>query len=345
MVRRGLLGSAAVLAAIVLAGCGGGGGSSASGSSRQAVAKQHAIATARLNRATLAVAGLARHVTRAPRPRLGARFAILQQALVSASRSRRAASPSGPAVSQGFDADTGLYYTLTINPDGSGREDLFLDVARKVPAGSFTWGVPQWHNGQPNSYPAVLHVFYQITAGNFAGVHGEMYVTLNDANDTKGLIHVLLDNAHHEHCDATFDVGADLSSGSDNSGTDNVVIVSGTDNVTLGDGTTYTETDASQSNGDLTCAITFPDGSTETMNVQPDGAATQTVTDPGGSVDTSGNLQSNGNDTINSSDGSSETVNVDAGNADSSSGDSSGSSSGDSSGGSSGDSSGGSSGG
>src|SRR5579871_3762838 len=66
LVSRGLLGSVAVLEAIVLAGCGGGGGGSSASSSKQAIAKQHAIATARLNRATLAVAGLARYVTRAP---------------------------------------------------------------------------------------------------------------------------------------------------------------------------------------------------------------------------------------------------------------------------------------
>src|SRR5579872_3755886 len=157
MVSRGLLGSAAVLAAIVLAGCGGGGGSPASTQSKQSLARQRAIETARLNRAILAVAGLSRQVTRAPGSGMTRRLAILLSAL---HRSRD--------VFQGFDPDTGLYYTVTVNPDGSGREDLFLDALRKQPAGSFTWGAPQWHNNQPNSYPAVIHVFYQITAGHFA---------------------------------------------------------------------------------------------------------------------------------------------------------------------------------
>src|SRR5579872_694047 len=67
MVARSLLGSVAVVGAFVFAGCGGGGGSPAPALAGKSTIKARAIETARVNRTTFAVAGLARHVTRATR--------------------------------------------------------------------------------------------------------------------------------------------------------------------------------------------------------------------------------------------------------------------------------------
>src|SRR5262249_19243427 len=132
-------------------------------------------------------------------------------------------------VQQGQDEETKLYYALTVNDDGSGRQDLFVDAAHSQPAGSFTWPAPQWRNGQPDTYPAILQVTYSITAGEFAGTHGTMDITLNDATGTNGLIHLVLDDSHKEHCEADFKIVSD--------------VVSATQRVNLADGFSYREED------------------------------------------------------------------------------------------------------
>src|SRR5438105_3546733 len=101
-----------------LVGCGGGG---RSGSSAKDLARQRTIATTRIARSIFAVAGLGRRATgNNPMPMgsmpMGRRAALLLSAL------RR-----GRDVQQGLDEGTGLYYTMTTNADGSGRQDLFTD--------------------------------------------------------------------------------------------------------------------------------------------------------------------------------------------------------------------------
>ncbi len=302
------------LGLLFLAGCGGGGGGSAQHvTSTKSVARARIIATTRVTRATFAIAGIAKKITRAPQIGMGQRVALLLAAL------RRTRS-----VTQGLDPETGLYYVLNINADGSGREDMYGNPTHTEKGGFFSWPAPQWHNNQPNTYPAVLHITFQITAGMFAGDHGTLDVTLNDATGNNGLMLIVLQTAHGEKGNSNFQVHNGM--------------ISGKDNVQMDDGTDCTEVDEVLPSGDMQCTIDFPDGSTEVETMTPDGGETETYTAPDGQQQASGDVQSDGSDTISYDDGSSETVNVDTGNSDNSGGDSSGSN--DSSGGG-GDSSGG----
>src|SRR5690242_1008742 len=95
--------------AALLVGCGGG-GSSSSGKMSRGTARERAIATARLTRSTFSIAGFGRRITRAS----GSSRLRLILGSIRGSRD----------VPPGFDKETGLYYTLTTNSDGSGRQDL-----------------------------------------------------------------------------------------------------------------------------------------------------------------------------------------------------------------------------
>src|SRR2546427_781578 len=190
--RRFLLTVSSLITIISTAGCGGGGGSPTNNA--RAVARAREIATTRLARATLAVAGLGRNVlTRSVGVRGSRRAALILAAL-----------RGGRATTVGFDADSALYYTLTINADGSGKQLLFSDEAHRVPGGSFTWDAPEWNNGQPDSYPAVIHVVFQITAGPYAGSSGTLDITLRDATGVNSIIRVALTNLKQEHCNGDF---------------------------------------------------------------------------------------------------------------------------------------------
>ncbi len=288
-----------LLAAVVLyplpAGCGGGSGQSGGNRSRPLL-----IATTRVTRAQVAMAGLAVRINRSHSPAMGHRAAVLLRAL---QRKRD--------VEQGQDEDTGLYYALNVQEDGSGSQNLFLDSGDSSPAGSFTWGVPLWNSGQPGTYPATIQAQYRITAGEFAGDHGEADVTPDDPDGNSGHIHLILIDAQKDSstADFTFSRGA----------------ITGTIACTLADGTSYNcqESTPTSGSGDMVFQINFPDGGTETIDLNPDGTASETYTDAQGNTDGTGEVTSSGDDTITYPDGSDETVNVDTAPEDDSGGDAS----------------------
>ncbi|HZT43579.1 MAG TPA: hypothetical protein VFA07_15550 [Chthonomonadaceae bacterium] len=293
MQSKGFLLALAALVLFALVGCGG--GSSSSSGSSKASTRQRLIATTRVFRDVYAMAGLARRGTstssskatsRASSRTVSRRVAFLLSALHGTR-----------GVQQGLDPDTSLTYRLTVNSDGSGREDLFTDSTYRTPAGAFIWGPPQWSNGKPNTYPAVFHVTYNITAGNFAGTSGTMDVTLKDASGLNCLIHLALKDLQNDTATCVFTIVAGVADC--------------TDTCTLGDGATYTEQDQTDDNGDIQSNVDFSDGWQEDMSTNTDGTTDETLTDSSGDTEASGDCQSDGSDTIDYSDGSSEDVNVD----------------------------------
>ena len=277
-----------LLGSLFCAGCNG--NDSCCSSTSKSVAKQRAVATMRITRATLVVAGFGRRITRGASVHMGNRVGLW----LSAMRPGRAAPAVPPVPAQ--DADTGLYYTLTVNPDGSGQQNLFLDSAQQHPAGAFTWTAPQWTNDQPNTYPASFQTVYQITSGRFAGEHGTMLITADDVTGDNGTMTLDLTDAEKEHCISDFTItnGA-LKAKSHCTFQDNSVC----------DQVFSLLTDA------IVCDTTYTDGGTENISVNSDGTATQTVDSPTGQQEATGTVQANGDDTIHYDDGTSETVNVD----------------------------------
>ena len=261
-------------------------------SNSKAAARQRAVATMRLNRASLAVAGIGRHITRAAHTASKARFGVW----LAAVRQRRAILPP-PSTTPTLDPDIGLYYTITVNSDGSGQQNLFRDAAGTQTAGAFIWTAPQWNNGQTDSYPATFQTTYQITAGAFSGEHGTIANTANDATGDNGELTIDLTDAEGERCVSDF------------------TLVNGVLNAkarcTYADYTTCDETFATNADDILIILSTFPDGGSETIDINPDGSATETVDVSGGQIECTGDVQSNGDDTIIYDDNSSETVNVD----------------------------------
>jgi hypothetical protein len=291
-ISRSFCGSLIVCMAL-LVGCGGGGGSPAGNS--KATARKRVVATTRIEQATFAIVGLGRPITRAPRPRLGL-IALIP-------RSRGVARD----VVQGQDAGTGLYFTRTINADGSGRLDLFLDAARSSSAGNMTWAGPQWNGGQLNSYPAVIHTSFQLTGGKYAGDRGTLDITPQDATGNNETLHLVLTDAQNETVIADFKVVNG--------------VLTGKTSAVLADGTQCTASDSIGLDGVLDILISFVDGSQESLTTEPDGTGTETYDSPDGSQEATGNFDDNtGDDTIDYSDGSSETVNVDDSNSDTNNG-------------------------
>ena len=289
MQSKGFLLILAALVSFALIGCGGGSSSSAGGS--KAATRQRVIATTRVFRDVYAMAGLARRGASTSSSRAASRGMSRRVAfLLSALRGTR-------GVQQGQDPDTGLYYRLTVNSDGSGREDLFTDSTYHTPAGAFIWGPPQWANSKPNTYPAVFHVTFNITAGNFAGTSGSMDVTLKDASGLNCLIHLALKDKQNDNANCVLTIVAGAASCDDT--------------CTLGDGATYTEQDQTDDSGDIQSSVDFSDGWQEDMTTNADGATDATLTDPSGSTDATEECQPDGSDTIDYSDGSSDDVNVD----------------------------------
>jgi hypothetical protein len=206
-------------------------------------------------------------------------------------------------VMQGVDPETKLYWVLTTKDDGSGSENLFTDAAHMKPAGMFSWPMPQWHNGVVDSYPAVLTITFSVTAGEFAGTSGTLMVTLNNAQGTNSLIHLVLKNAHKEECEGDYRI----TESSNPTGTD----ITGNETVTIADGTKYMENDRTLPDGTIQCMMLYPDGDRELLSSNPDGTISETYRDTGGQIDATGSLNSDGMDSIQLSDGSTDTVNVD----------------------------------
>lgn len=286
--------AACLLASIALTGCGGGNGNSPNSARAQARARE--IATTRLTRTTLAVSGLGRKLfTRSVGVRGSRRVSFILAAL-----------HGGRATQTGLDPDTGLYYVLTTNADGSGSQALFTDAAHTIPGGSFTWGAPQWNNGQSDSYPAVIHVDFQITAGAYAGTSGTLDITLKDAAAVNCIIRIALRNRLRESCNSTYDTTGDVFTGG------------GT--VVLTDGSTCEEQVSVEPDGTIMCGMDWPDGSSGTLQVNPDGSTDVTIKDPAGEQVT-GDVQPDGTDNISYSDGSYETVDDNTASEDTSSSD------------------------
>ena len=280
--------SALCLAAVlgILSGCGGGSGS---GKLSRATIRERAIASARLTRGVFAIAGIGRQITKSPnvnRPRL--RF------ILAAARRTRDTPPD-------FDPDTGLYFVVTTDIDGSGQQSLFEDASHRIPAGAFVWLAPTWTNNQKDTYPATIHTDYQINAGAFAGEHGTIDFVAADASGDNGTMHIVMTTHENERVVSDFDI------------VNGVVRAKG--KCTLPDGTTWDEVDAPQPDGGMICTIAFPDGSMETLTMSADGTSTEVLTAPDGSSEGKGNLDANGMDSLIFDDGSSETVNVDTADA------------------------------
>jgi hypothetical protein len=289
MMSARMLCVALLLCAVGVVGCGGGGGSSSSAksSANKTTATNRVVATCRIEQATFAIVGLGRPITRTARPRLGL------QGLVALSRR------GTRDVTQGQDSGTKLYYTRTINTDGSGELDLFLDSARSKPAGNLTWVAPDWNQGQLNGYPATIHMTFQITAGQFSGDRGTLDNATQDVTGNNETLHLVLTDAQNETVTCDFKVVNG--------------VLTGKVNGTLSGGTTFVENDTIGLDGVLQCLVSFADGSQETLSTDPNGDGTETYADPDGSTECNTNYDDSGDDTIDYSDGSSETVNVDDG--------------------------------
>jgi hypothetical protein len=282
----------ALLGPVLSAGCSG--NDSCCSSSSKAIAKQRAVDAMRITRATLAIAGFARRVTRSASAPMGNRVSLW----LSAIQHRRASSLNSTPTAPVLDTDTGLYYTITVNADGSGQEDLFVDSALQKTAGAFTWTAPIWPNNQPDTYPATFQTVYQITAGSYAGEHGTITITADDSTGNNGTLTIDLTDVQNEHCVTDFTI----TNG----------VLKAKCHCTEPDNTSYYEVFSLVADV-ISCMTTYPDGGTEQINVNPDGSATETVDSSSGQTQATGSVDPNGNDTINYDDGSSETVNVDTG--------------------------------
>ncbi len=265
----------------MLMGCGGGGSHS---SSSKNVARAREIATTRLTRSTLAIVGLGRKLLTKSTGIPGSRRVQLISRMLAPSSTR--------SVTTGYDSDLLLYYSLTVNPDSSGSELLFSDAARTIPAGSFIWGAPKWSGNVPNTYPAVIHVVYQILAGPYAQTSGTIDITLQDAAGIKSLISVTLSNAFGEKCSGDYVVD------NNNFSSQNIY--------NLADGSVCTCSETEDTSGEIMCMLGWTDGSSGFVTVNPDGTTTATITDnDGGKV--SGDVQPDGTNSIDFADGSTET--------------------------------------
>ncbi len=287
-------------------GCGGGSHSSGSTGSSS---RDRIIASTRVSRAILAVAGLGRTITRAATPPIqkrwsfGSRIPIMFTSALSATSSSRNSTAPVTTPMPVLDPGTGLYYTTTIQPDGSGQQLLFLDSALTKPAGSFTWQKPEWRiPGTAPTFPGIIIVKYSITAGSYAGVSGQMKVTVNDSNFQNGIIELALTDSKRESAKSTLKLSQEgISSHSD---------------IDLGNGDTCSADATTSDSGTYDQVITFPDGGTADISTNPDGSSTETYNNPESAIatpDLSGTVLPDGSDTIDYSNGTTETVNVDPG--------------------------------
>ncbi len=277
---------AALSLSILLAGCGSGSSSSKRARLNKVTAQKFSVATVRIMRAALAMTGLARRVSRAQSG--PARLPLILAAVLH----------TRDTPTTGLDSDTGLYYSLAVQPDDSGQQLLFTDAARLKPAGTFTWTPPQWNGGKTGDYPALFHIEFNITAGSFKGDRGTIDFNASDATGGNGTLHVVLTTGQGEHSTSNFVVR-------------NGNVSSGKDNITLTDGTSCNETDTADATGLMIFNIIFDDGSNETIDMGADGSGTETLTGPDGTQDASSTYDSTGTDTLTFPDGTTDTVNVD----------------------------------
>jgi hypothetical protein len=286
MTRFGIFALLALVFTLSLIGCGSGKGSG----SDLSIARMRAISSARLRRSILAVASLA--LNTAPESG-GSRSARLK---------RKSPLRLSRAVTEGVSDEAGLYYVVNHLTDQSGRMDLYLDAAHAVNAGTFTWPIPTWKDGSPNSFPAVVSSSYQITGGVRSGTNGTVDFTVTDASGLNGSMHITLVNAQGENGDADFTVEGGM--------------IRGTQHGHMhGDSAkwSWSETDVWLDAGGLLSTVTFEDGSTEKVEMSPDGSSTESYYDLYGTLWLSGDLDWDGVDILDYTDGSREEVDVDTG--------------------------------
>jgi hypothetical protein len=231
------------------------------------------------------------HVTRFTGPRGSSRL----RAIASALRRSRAAL-------EGQDRETGLYYAMSINADGSGRQDLFTDASHATTAGGFNWPAPTWNGGQVDSYPAAIKMTYSITAGDHSGLHGTADFTAQDPEGANGAMRVTLTDAQNEYVEGDFTVENGM--------------VSGTQRARLPDYPKdwyWREVDVTRPDDSMLCTITFLDGSKEVMEMNADGNTIQTIFDTDGSIDAMGEFGMDGSDYIEFDNGDWEFTDVDTG--------------------------------
>lgn len=262
---------------VVLCGCGSG-GSSNLGSRVQ----ERAIATTRNSRALFAIAGLGMKGTRAPHSKMGRRADVLLSALTHTR-----------ADSSGYDDELKLYYTITLNADGSGRQDLFADAGHVDKAGDFVWPPPTNYG----AFPLTFKQTYRIGQGEFSGERGTLDITFSDASGNNGVLHIINTNAEGEKIDSRLDL------------VNGVLTAQGQIQTPSGD--VWTETDQYIEGGEWVCRFDFPDGSWGQTTGNDGGMGQITYYGPDGSLDASGTYDDEGNATLTYDDGSSETVDVD----------------------------------
>jgi hypothetical protein len=288
MTRIGKFAPLALSTITLVSGCGGGKGGS---SSDRSVARQRAIASARLMRSMFAVASLG--LNTAP-----------ESASSRAVRSTTHRSPihRSRAAVAGFDEDAELYFVSSHSPDQSGRIDLFTDAAHAFSAGIFTCPAPEWKNNIAGSYPAMVHSSYDISAGDRKETHGTLDFTVYDSSGQNGFMHITLTNVLAEYAEADFNIDHGM--------------ISGTQQAHFpGDSVQWSckEVDLPTYDGGMICTITYYDGSKDTIQMSPDGSSVETYYDPDGTLELTGDLEMDGTDSIDFSDISTEDVDVDTG--------------------------------
>jgi hypothetical protein len=271
----------------LLLGCGSGGG----GSSIPSRVQERAIATTRNSRAIFAIAGMGMTgITGTGALRGPARRHTLANAragiLLGAIQHTRAAS-------SGYDEDLKLFYTASINADGSGRQDLFEDTAHTVKAGSFVWPAPT----KPGTYPLTFQEAYHIGRGELDGERGTLDVTFNDATGNNGALHLANTNAKGEKVDTRLAL------------INGVLTAHGEIQTPSGD--RWTETDVYNEGGQWVCKFDFPDGSRGQTTGDGEGEGKITYYGPDGALAASGTYDSDGDANLTYSDGATQSVNVD----------------------------------
>lgn len=267
-----------VFGCFALFGCGGGGGSSRNSS----LVQSRAIATTRNSRALFAIAGLGMKGTRAPHAKMGRRADVLLAAL----KHTRASSA-------GYDEELRLYYTATVNADGSGRQDLFTNATLTDKAGDFVWAAPANYG----AYPVTFQQTYRIGQGEFDGERGTLDITFNDATGNNGTLHIINTNAEGEKIDSNLNL------------VDGVLTAQGRIQTPSGD--TWTETDVYNEGGAWVCRFDFADGSWGETRGDDEGDGQIVYYGADGELDAWGNYDEFGNANLTYDDGSNQTVDVD----------------------------------
>ena len=85
-----------------------------------------------------------------------------------------------------YDSSLGLWFKSTSNADGSARVDAYTDEALTHNVGYFAVDAPKW-SGQVGTLPASVHLSYNISAGEHPG-SGSIDVTINSLNSDTGSI-------------------------------------------------------------------------------------------------------------------------------------------------------------